>query len=53
MTRWPDRRIVDLFGNQLSIIQAPMVGATTVESSWLRFTRRNLYRTQAEGGKEP
>ena len=31
MTRWPDRRILDLFGIELPIIQAPMAGATTVE----------------------
>ena len=31
MTRWPDRRILDLFGIELPINQAPMAGATTVE----------------------
>jgi nitronate monooxygenase len=31
MTRWPDRRILDLSGIGLPIIQAPMAGATTVE----------------------
>ncbi|MRG55332.1 2-nitropropane dioxygenase [Phyllobacterium sp. SYP-B3895] len=31
MTRWPDRRILDLFGIELPIIQAPMAGASTVE----------------------
>jgi nitronate monooxygenase len=31
MTRWPDRRILDLFGIGLPIIQAPMAGATMVE----------------------
>ncbi|MEH7872142.1 nitronate monooxygenase family protein [Rhizobium laguerreae] len=31
MTRWPDRRILDLFGIELRIIQAPMAGATTVD----------------------
>jgi nitronate monooxygenase len=31
MSRWPDRRILDLFGIGLPIIQAPMAGATTVE----------------------
>jgi nitronate monooxygenase len=31
MTRWQDRRILDLFGIDLPIIQAPMAGATTVE----------------------
>ncbi|MBY3538092.1 nitronate monooxygenase [Rhizobium laguerreae] len=31
MTRWPDRRILDLFGIELPIIQAPMAGATTVD----------------------
>nr|WP_154677727.1 hypothetical protein [Rhizobium tubonense] len=30
MTRWPDRRILDLFGIALRIIQALMAGATTV-----------------------
>jgi nitronate monooxygenase len=31
MTGWHDRRIIDLFGIELSIIQAPMAGATTVD----------------------
>ncbi|MBY5570683.1 nitronate monooxygenase [Rhizobium leguminosarum] len=31
MTHWPDRRILDLFGIELPIIQAPMAGATTVD----------------------
>ncbi|KRB55348.1 2-nitropropane dioxygenase [Rhizobium sp. Root708] len=31
MARWHDRRIIDLFGIELPIIQAPMAGATTVE----------------------
>nr|WP_250810725.1 nitronate monooxygenase family protein [Neorhizobium tomejilense] len=31
MARWNDRRILDLFGIDLPIIQAPMAGATTVE----------------------
>ncbi|MBY3280449.1 NAD(P)H-dependent flavin oxidoreductase [Rhizobium laguerreae] len=31
MTRWPDRRILDPFGIELPIIQAPMAGATTVD----------------------
>ncbi|MDP9811510.1 nitronate monooxygenase [Rhizobium tibeticum] len=31
MARWPDRRILDLFGIKLPIIQAPMAGATTVD----------------------
>ena len=31
MTAWPDRRILDLFGIELPIIQAPMAGATTPE----------------------
>ncbi|NKL55484.1 NAD(P)H-dependent flavin oxidoreductase [Rhizobium leguminosarum] len=31
MTRWPDRRILDLFGIELPMIQAPMAGATTVD----------------------
>ncbi|KQV81961.1 nitronate monooxygenase family protein [Rhizobium sp. Root1220] len=31
MKRWPDRRILDLFGIDLPIIQAPMAGATTVD----------------------
>ncbi|MBY5371730.1 nitronate monooxygenase family protein (plasmid) [Rhizobium sp. WSM1274] len=31
MTRWPDCRILDLFGIELPIIQAPMAGATTVD----------------------
>ncbi|MBY5529720.1 2-nitropropane dioxygenase [Rhizobium leguminosarum bv. viciae] len=31
MTSWPDRRILDLFGIELPIIQAPMAGATTIE----------------------
>lgn len=31
MIRWPDRRILDLFGIDLPIIQAPMAGATTVD----------------------
>ncbi|MDW9667621.1 NAD(P)H-dependent flavin oxidoreductase [Sinorhizobium meliloti] len=31
MTSWNDRRILDLFGIQLPVIQAPMAGATTVE----------------------
>lgn len=29
MTSWPDRRILDLFGIDLPILQAPMAGATT------------------------
>jgi nitronate monooxygenase len=31
MTFWPDRRILDLFGIDLPIIQAPMAGASTPE----------------------
>ncbi|QFY60908.1 nitronate monooxygenase [Rhizobium grahamii] len=31
MTRWTDRRILDLFGIELPIIQAPMAGSTTIE----------------------
>jgi nitronate monooxygenase len=31
MTHWRDRRILDLFGIDLPIIQAPMAGATTVD----------------------
>ncbi len=31
MTAWHDRRILDLFGIEIPIIQAPMAGATTVE----------------------
>ncbi|MDI7865265.1 nitronate monooxygenase family protein [Rhizobiaceae bacterium n13] len=31
MTSWRDRRILDLFGIDLPIIQAPMAGATSVE----------------------
>jgi nitronate monooxygenase len=31
MTAWPDRRILDLFGIELPIIQAPMAGASTPE----------------------
>ncbi|ACB95712.1 NAD(P)H-dependent flavin oxidoreductase [Beijerinckia indica] len=31
MTTWPDTRILDLFGIELPIIQAPMAGATTPE----------------------
>jgi nitronate monooxygenase len=31
MSGWPDRRILDLFGIDLPIIQAPMAGATTPE----------------------
>lgn len=31
MTSWPDQRILDLFGIDLPIIQAPMAGATTVD----------------------
>lgn len=31
MTHWPDRRIPDLFGIELPIIQAPLAGATTVD----------------------
>ncbi len=31
MKTWPDRRILDLFGIELPIIQAPMAGATTPE----------------------
>lgn len=31
MTFWPDRRILDLFGIDLPILQAPMAGATTAE----------------------
>jgi nitronate monooxygenase len=27
MTRWPDRRIIDLFGIELPIIRASMAGA--------------------------
>lgn len=30
MTRWQDRRLLELFGIELPIIQAPMAGATTV-----------------------
>ncbi len=29
MTDWPDRRILDLFGIELPIIQAPMAGVVT------------------------
>ena len=29
MTRWPDRRVLDLFGIELPILQAPMAGAST------------------------
>jgi nitronate monooxygenase len=31
MTRWPDRRIIDLFGIELPIIRASLAGATTVD----------------------
>jgi nitronate monooxygenase len=31
MTSWPDRRILDLFGINLPILQAPMAGASTPE----------------------
>lgn len=31
MTGWPDQRVLDLFGIDLPIIQAPMAGATTIE----------------------
>jgi nitronate monooxygenase len=31
MTRWPDRRILELFGIELPIVQAPMAGASTTE----------------------
>jgi nitronate monooxygenase len=31
MSAWPDRRILDLFGIDLPIVQAPMAGATTPE----------------------
>jgi nitronate monooxygenase len=31
MTGWPDRRILDLFGIELPILQAPMAGASTPE----------------------
>jgi nitronate monooxygenase len=31
MTRWQDRRILDMFGIEIPIIQAPMAGVTTVE----------------------
>ncbi len=31
MTPWPDRRILDLFGIDLPIIQAPMAGSSTPE----------------------
>jgi nitronate monooxygenase len=31
MTSWPDSRVLDLFGIELPIIQAPMAGATTPE----------------------
>jgi nitronate monooxygenase len=31
MKSWPDRRILDLFGIELPIVQAPMAGATTPE----------------------
>jgi nitronate monooxygenase len=31
MTAWPDRRILDLFGIELPIIQAPMAGSSTPE----------------------
>lgn len=31
MTSWPDRRILDLFGIDLPIIQAPMAGSSTAE----------------------
>lgn len=31
MTQWPDRRILDLFGIDLPIIQAPMAGSSTPE----------------------
>ena len=31
MTTWPDRRVLDLFGIELPILQAPMAGASTPE----------------------
>jgi len=31
MTAWPDRRILDLFGIELPILQAPMAGASTAQ----------------------
>jgi nitronate monooxygenase len=31
MPAWPDRRVLDLFGIELPILQAPMAGATTPE----------------------
>jgi nitronate monooxygenase len=31
MTTWPDRRILDLFGIDLPIIQAPMAGSSTAQ----------------------
>jgi nitronate monooxygenase len=31
MSAWPDRRVIDLFGIDVPIIQAPMAGATTPE----------------------
>ena len=31
MSNWPDRRILDLFGIDLPIIQAPMAGSSTAE----------------------
>src|SRR5262249_41034431 len=30
-TSWPDRRLLDLFGIELPIIQAPMAGASTAQ----------------------
>jgi nitronate monooxygenase len=31
MTTWPDRRLLDLFGIEIPIVQAPMAGETTPE----------------------
>jgi nitronate monooxygenase len=31
MSAWPDTKIIDLFGIDIPIIQAPMAGATTPE----------------------
>jgi nitronate monooxygenase len=31
MTSWPDRRVLDLFGIDLPVLQAPMAGASTPE----------------------
>src|SRR5215469_12323074 len=31
MQRWPDRRLVDLLGIEIPIIQAPMAGSDSVE----------------------